>query len=73
MVVSPGLLNRGKAKHRMRDFARAIEDLTAAMEIEMPSPVYSPLFRARVRASLGDPRNAIADYSLALNGFPGLT
>jgi tetratricopeptide (TPR) repeat protein len=68
-----GLLNRGVAKHQMKDFSGAIEDLTAALEIEMPPPVYSPLFRARVRASLGDWRSAIADYSLALNGFPGLT
>lgn len=68
-----GLLNRGVAKHRMRDFSGAIEDLTAALEIELPQPVYAPLFRARVRASSGDWHSAIADYSLALSGFPGLT
>jgi tetratricopeptide (TPR) repeat protein len=67
-----GLLNRGRAKHRLGDLAGAIEDLSEAMRLEC-QPIFAPLFRGRVRLDAGDYLGAIADFTAAIGAFPRLT
>jgi len=68
-----GLLNRGRAKHRLGDSVGAIDDLTEAMRLEHGRPVYAALFRGRVRLDVGDYEGAITDFTSAIEVIPGLT
>jgi tetratricopeptide (TPR) repeat protein len=62
---------KGEAFHRLGDETRALEELSAALEMA-PDDAITLLRRGRVREALGDKAAAAADKARALKLDPSL-
>ena len=73
MGPGSGLINRGTTHYLLGDFDAAIEDFTSALNLKPFVCLSSALYRGIARKSVQDYAGAIADFTLVIKGYSGLS